>query len=79
MILLPKKEGGKLIDYFRFLSAQKLTIPIMTATATAAIMAISVVASGASVAAIGSADAGEGATGSGSIDCAADVASPTFM
>jgi len=43
-----KKRGGKIVVYFRFLSAQKLTAPTMLATATAAIMATSVVIKGVS-------------------------------
>jgi hypothetical protein len=42
LFLLPKKEGGNLLVYFRFLSAQKLTEPTMQATATAATIANSV-------------------------------------
>ena len=64
MILFPKKEGGKFLVYLRLRSVQKATMPIMTATATAAMMANSVVIRGASV-------------GSGSIGCAADAAGPT--
>ena len=51
--------------YFRLLSAQKATMPMIAAIITAAIMAISVVMKGASVGA------------SGSIGCAGDGASVT--
>ena len=47
--------------YLRFLSAQKLTMPMIDATATAAIIAISVVINGASAVVVGS--------GSVGIDC----------
>ena len=65
MILLPKKEGGKILVYFRFLSAQKVTIPMIAAIIMAAIMATSVVRKGDSVGA------------SGSIGVAGDGAGPT--
>jgi hypothetical protein len=61
MILLPKKEGGKNWVYFRFLSAQNATIPMMQATATATSIATSVVMNG--VSAVGS--VGSGVVGSG--------------
>ena len=56
--------------YFRFLSAQKLTTPMMQATATAASIAISVVMNGASAtsaASAGSGSVGSGVVGSGSV------------
>ena len=65
MLISPKKEGWKILVYFRFLSAQKATIAMIAAITTAAIMAISVVMKGASVA------------GSGSIGCDGDGAGPT--
>ncbi len=59
-----KKRGGKIVVYFRFLSAQKLTAPMMLATATAAIMATSVVIKG--VSGVGSGVEGDGSgVGSG--------------
>ena len=67
MLISPKKEGGKILVYFRLLSAQKATMPMIAAITMAAIMAISVVMKGASV---GS---------SGSIGCAGDGASFTLM
>jgi hypothetical protein len=70
-----KKREGKLMVYLRFRSAKKAAIPMMHATATAAIIAISVLISGASVASTGAVDAG--AASSGSIDCAAVGASET--
>jgi hypothetical protein len=52
---------------------------MMHAIATTAIIAISVLISGASaVGVVGSVCVGAGAASSGSIDCAADGASPTF-
>jgi hypothetical protein len=71
-----KKEGGK-IGYFRFLSVQKASIPMMQATATTTIIAISVVASGASATAVDSYSVAADIAGSGSIACAADGASST--
>ncbi len=61
--------------YFRFLSAQNADIPTMQATATAAIIANSVVITGASAACVGSAVTG--AVNSGSIACDDDGASST--
>jgi hypothetical protein len=60
MFLFPKKEGGKLfaLAYLRFLSAHKETIPTTQVSATAASMTISIVTSGASVVAAGSAGVG---------------------
>jgi hypothetical protein len=69
----PKKEAGKFRCYLRFLSAQKATIPMTVATATAMIMTALVVMSGASV--MGS--DGSDSVGSGSIGCAGDGASST--
>jgi hypothetical protein len=37
-VLLPKKREGNLGVYFRFLSTQKLTMPVMQAMVIAAIM-----------------------------------------
>ena len=53
--------------YLRFLSAQKLTMPMMLATTTAAIMATSVVMKGASAGSVGSGSVGSGSVGSGSV------------
>jgi hypothetical protein len=62
-VLLPKKEGGKIDGYFRFLSVQNAAMPMMQATATAASIAISVLISGASAVVVGS--VGSGVVGSG--------------
>ena len=70
--LLPTKKGeGKLFEflvYFRFLSAQNAATPIIQATATAAMMATSVVINGVSVAGC-----------SGSIGVEGDAAGSTLM
>ena len=62
--------------YFRFLSAQKLITPIMLATATAAMMATSVVIKGVSVGS-GEGDGSGDGEGSGSIVPPDDGAGPT--
>jgi len=61
-----KKREENCLVYFRFLSAQNATMPMTAATATAAMMAISVVIRGASV-------------GSGSIGVEGDGAASTVM
>ena len=68
MILLPKKEGGKILVYFLLLSNTKATTPITIAAITAIAMAISVLISG-----VGS---GSG-SGSGSTSPPAAGAGPT--
>ena len=68
MIFTPqKKREGKFWVYFRLLSAQKATTPIIAAIATAAIIAISVVIKGS------------GSVGSGSIGVAGVTGGPTPM
>jgi hypothetical protein len=64
---LNKKRGGKILVYFRFLSSQKLAMPMMQAMTTAAIIATSVVMNGASVGSVGSGSVGSGSVGSGSV------------
>jgi len=66
LCLSPQKKGGKILGYFRFLSAQYATMPTTAIMTTAMIMAISVVIKGAS-------------DGSGSIGPAGDGASVTPM
>ncbi len=77
----PKKGGREIVwfmVYFRFRNAQKLTTPMMQATATTANIATSVVMNGVSGVAVGSVGAGAvGSAASGSISCAALGDSPT--
>jgi hypothetical protein len=49
MLYFPQKKEGKMLVYFRFLSAQYAMMPTTATTATAAMMAVSVVIKGASV------------------------------
>jgi len=80
LIFSPKKREGKLV-YFRFLSVQKLTAPMMLAIATAAMIATSVVINGVSGVGSGEGDGdGEGSgegDGSGSIVPPLEAAGPT--
>ena len=54
MLISQKKWDGNFLVYFRLLSAQKATMPMIAAITTAASMAISVVMKGASVGSSGS-------------------------
>ena len=73
VFLKNKKRKGGLVVYFRFLSSQNAAAPIIAPTASAAMMAISVVMNGVSVVgtvgSVASGVVGSGVVSSGSNAC----------
>ena len=77
-VIIPQKKGRENWVYFRFFSAKKLTAPIAHATATAMIMASSVVINGVSGVSASGVSGVTGVSGvSGSTGVEAETAGPT--